>query len=74
MKKIIIRVPQSLPGDTDYIAGVPNPITSEERQRPRVIGHTFFRESLLEDSGSVEIQTYTQTVSPKTNITINTSE
>ena len=74
MKKIIIRVPQSLPGDTDYIAGVPNPITSEERQRPRVIGHTFFRESLLEDSGSVEIQTYTQTVSPKTNIRINTSE
>lgn len=59
--KSVLRVPQSVPDQPDYVQGVPELDVITSNTRARVIGQTFFREPLLDDEGSVEIETYTST-------------
>ena len=71
MKKIVLHVPQSVPDDSAvYSNDVPaNPDRTNpgiQESRPRVVGHTSFREPLL-DEGSVEIHTYTTTTTTPPN-------
>ena len=65
MRKIVLHVPQSVPDDSAaYVDGVPKSVDTThpriQENRPRIVGHTSFREPLL-DEGSVEIHTYTTT-------------
>lgn len=58
--KVVLRVPQSAPEEVDSIGGDQEESGDEDEQpRLRVVGYTSFRESLLDDEGSVEIETYT---------------
>ena len=58
--KHVLRVPQSVPEEPDYVEGVPHVSASNPAvQNVRVVGQTFFREPLLEEEGSIEIETYT---------------
>ena len=77
MKRIVLHVPQSIPDDATYVDGIPTGVDRTNRgiqeNRPRVVGHTSFREPLL-DEGSVEIHTYTTTTLPSSPTTFtNTS-
>ena len=46
-------MPQSVPDDPEYVAVAP-----DKPEMPRMVGRTCFRESLLDDAGSIEIATY----------------
>lgn len=67
MKKIVLHVPQSITEEdtqcsytnSNFLQNNKDPVS------PRVVGHTSFRESLL-DEGSVEIHTYTTALPPST--------
>ena len=76
MKKIVLHVPQSVPDGPGYVEGVPNVDNANldiQENRPRVVGHTSFREPLL-DEGSVEIHTYTTMTPPTSPTHTNTSK
>ena len=56
----VLRVPQSIPEEAGYVEGLPHMTMNKAAvQNVRVVGQTFFREPLLEEEGSIEIETYT---------------